>query len=309
MQTHAASRESERLLRLATYASVVTASVLIGGKLLAWLMTGSVSVLASLVDSLMDAAASLINLFAVRYSLMPPDAEHRFGHGKAEALAALAQATFIAGSAVFLILHAVDRLLHPRPLEAVAVGIIVMVFATATTLVLLGIQRHVIKRTGSTAIRADSLHYTTDLLSNLSIIIALLLATYGWPGLDPLFAIGIALYIAYSAWRIGHEAFQLLMDRELPSEARDRIRQIALTHTQVRGIHDLRTRQSGQSHIIQLHLELDDELPLVQAHGIADDVEAAILKDFPGADVIIHEDPASLRERPRRHLWREDESA
>ena len=298
MQTRTDLSRLSRLLRLATYASVVTAGILIAGKLGAWLMTGSVSVLASLVDSMMDIAASLINLFAVRYSLMPADKEHRFGHGKAESLAGLAQATFIAGSAVFLILHAFDRLLHPRPLEDVAVGIGIMVFAIVSTLVLLAIQRHVIRETGSTAIRADSLHYLTDLLTNASIIIALLLAGIGWQGADSLFGMGIALYILYSAWHIGHDAFQLLMDRELPDEQREQIRQAALAHTQVRGIHDLRTRRSGQDLFIQMHMELDDDLSLFDAHAIADEVDLAIRKIYPEADIIIHKDPHSLEENP-----------
>ena len=158
--------EIARLLRIATYASVATASILIVAKLAAWLLTGSVSVLASLVDSLMDAGASLVNLFAVRYSLMPADDEHRFGHGKAEALAGLGQATFIVGSAVFLVLHAIDRLLHPQPLAQVGVGLAVMLFAIVATLILLLVQHHVIRRTHSTAIRADALHYATDLATN-----------------------------------------------------------------------------------------------------------------------------------------------
>lgn len=294
MQENSHFNETARLLRIATYSSVLTASVLIGGKLVAWLMTSSVSVLASLVDSLMDVAASLINLFAVRYSLMPADKEHRFGHGKAESLAGLAQATFIAGSAAFLILHAIDRLMYPHPLEDIAVGIGVMIFAVISTLVLLLIQRHVIKKTGSTAIRADSLHYVTDLFTNLSIIAALALAQFGWPGLDPIFAIGIALYILYSAWEIGHEAFQLLLDRELPDDIRNQIKSIAISHAGVHGIHDMRTRKSGQTEFIQLHLELDDDLPLVKSHKIADEVEMAIQKAFPMADIIIHQDPVSV---------------
>ena len=283
--------DSARLLRLATYASVITAAVLIGGKLTAWLMTDSVSVMASLVDSMMDALASTINLVAVRYSLTPPDEEHRFGHGKAEPLAGLGQAAFIAGSAVFLILHTVDRLLRPRPLDDIAVGIAVMVFAIIATLALLTIQRYVIKRTGSTAIRADSLHYFSDLLTNLSIIAALLLAALGWPGFDPLFALVIAAYILYSAWRIGFEAIQLLMDRELPPEDQERIDAIARGQDMVRGVHGLRTRRSGQTYFIQLHLELDKDMPLAQAHAIADRVEAALTEAFPGADVLIHEEP------------------
>jgi ferrous-iron efflux pump FieF len=285
-----------RLLRLATQASVATATLLIAAKLAAWAMTGSVSVLASLIDSMMDVAASLINLFAVRYALTPADREHRFGHGKAESLAGLAQTTFIAGSALFLILQAVDRLMHPRPLEDVGVGVGVMVFAIVATAVLLLFQRHVIRATGSTAIRADALHYTTDVLTNASIIAALLLSRYGWHGIDALFGLGIAIYILHSAWTIGNEAFHLLMDRELPDEQRQRIREAALSHGQVRGVHDLRTRRAGHDIFIQLHLELDDELTLFRAHEIADEVEARIQDIHPEADILIHTDPRSLVE-------------
>lgn len=282
-----------RLLQLATYASVFTATTLIIVKLVAALMTGSVSVLASLVDSMMDIAASLINLLAVRYSLQPPDREHRFGHGKAEPLAGLAQAAFIAGSAIFLILQAVDRLLHPQSVHDGTVGIAVLLFAIVATIALVAFQRHVIRRTQSTAIRADALHYATDLLTNAATIAALGLAMMGWPMMDPIFAIGIALYILYSAGHIGYEAVQLLMDHELPPEVHSRIREIARTHPQVRGIHELRTRRSGQTYFIQLHVMLDDQMPLVEAHRVADEVEAAILTVFPNADVLIHEDPAS----------------
>ncbi len=299
MPPPATSPEAARLLRLATSASVLTAGALIAAKLVAWLLTGSVSLLASLVDSLMDAAASLLNLFAVRYSLKPADAEHRFGHGKAEALAGLAQATFIAGSALFLVLHAVDRLLHPRPLEQLGVGLAVMLFAIAATLGLLAIQRHVIRRTGSTAIRADSLHYVTDLLTNSAIVLALVLAQLGWPGLDPVFALGIAGYILYSAWHIGSEAFELLMDRELPEAIQQGIRATALANPEVRGLHELRTRRSGQVTFIQLHLELDDGLDLLSAHRIGDQVDAAIRALVPGAEVLIHKDPVSLGDEGR----------
>lgn len=290
--------ETARLLKLATRASVITATMLIIAKLIAWVMSDSVSILASLVDSLMDVAASLINLFAVHYALTPADEEHRYGHGKAESLAGLAQAAFIAGSALFLVLHAVDRLLHPRPLEDINIGISVMVFSIVATLILLAIQRHVIKHTGSTAIRADSLHYVTDLLTNLSVIVALLIAGFGWQGADAVFALGIAAYIIYSAWQIGHEAFQQLMDREMPSAFQKQVRAVALAHPQVRGVHDLRTRRSGPLTIIQLHLELDDDISLKQAHAIADQVEAAIQAQVPGADIIIHQDPVSASKNP-----------
>lgn len=292
MQEQTTSADTARLLKLATTASVVTATVLILGKSAAWLLTGSISVLASLVDSLMDAAASLINLVAVRVSLAPPDAEHRFGHGKVEPLAALAQAAFIAGSAVFLVLHAVDRLMHPRPVEDVGVGLVVMGFAVTATAVLLLIQRHVIRRTRSTIVRADSLHYTTDLLTNLGTIAALALTQFGWSALDPVFGILVAGYICYGAWHIGHDAFHHLIDRELPDAVRERVKQIALAEPLVRGLHDLRTRQSGAMEIIQLHLELDASLTLGEAHAATDRVEQEIRQAFPLADVIIHQDPA-----------------
>ncbi len=279
------------LLKLASVASVLTAGFLIVAKLGAWYVTGSVSLLASLVDSVMDSIASLINLFAIRYSLQPADKEHRFGHGKAEPLAGLAQAAFIAGSAIFLILYAIDRLRFSHPLEQVGVGIGVMVLAIVMTLILLAIQRYVIQRTGSTAIRADSLHYKTDLLTNMSILLALYLSTLGLSWADPVFAIAVAIYIFYSSFQIGHEAFQQLMDRELPDDILAQIEATAIKHPAVMGTHELRTRQSGQTQFVQLHLELDENLSLKQAHEIADEVEKEIKSFLPEAEVIIHQDP------------------
>ncbi|MBT8049018.1 MAG: cation diffusion facilitator family transporter [Xanthomonadales bacterium] len=287
------------LLKLASLGSVLVAVTLIVVKLAAWLLTGSVSLLASLVDSIMDSLASLINLLAIRYSLQPADEHHRFGHGKAEPLAGLAQAAFISGSAVFLIFHAVDRLRYPRELEAVAVGIGVMVFAILLTLGLLVLQHFVIRRTGSTAIRADALHYASDVLTNSSILLALYLSSLGVSWADPVFAIGIALYIFYSAFRIGHESFQHLMDRQLPKEVLDQILSAANAHQSVLGVHDLRTRQSGQMNFVQAHVELDQDLSLEQAHTVGDEVEEKIKSILPGAEVIIHLDPVNNEgERP-----------
>lgn len=299
-----------RLLKIATYASVGTALLLVGAKGAAWFLTGSVSVLASLVDSSMDVAASFINLLAVRYALAPADSQHRFGHGKAESLAAVAQATFIAGSAVFLFIQAIDRLLHPATLSQVDTGIVVMVFAMVVTTALVALQRYVIKKTGSTAIRADSLHFVTDFLSNGATLLALLLVGAGWSQADPWLAILISMYILYSAKKIGVDAFHLLMDHELPEAKRLQIKQIALSVPGVRGIHDLRTRQSGQIPMIQLHIELDDNMLLYESHAIADHIEVAIANAFGQADVIIHEDPVSVGQAehaetkaylPRRH--------
>lgn len=284
--------DNRRQLRIATYASVATAVALVGMKLAAWLWTGSVSILASLVDSLMDSAASALNLLAVRYSLTPADEEHRFGHGKAEPLAGLAQAAFISGSAVFLILHAVERLRFPRALEDVNVGIVVMVISIVLTALLLLIQQRAIRQTKSTAIRADALHYGTDLLTNLTVIIALVLSNYGWARADSAMAILVAVYIFYSAGRIGYEAVQHLMDRELGTAIEEQILTIVRREPEVRGIHDLRTRQSGQVQFVQLHLELDGGLPLDRAHAIADRIERDIAALLPDAEVIIHQDPS-----------------
>ena len=286
--------DKNRLLRLATYASVATAGILILAKLVAWLMTGSITVLASLVDSLMDAGASMVNLVAVRYALLPPDEEHSFGHGKAEALAGLAQSAFIIGSSLFLVLNAVERLRHPQPLTEIGVGVAVMLFAILATAALLVFQYRVIAQTQSTAVRADALHYATDLATNGATVLALVLALYGWSGLDPWFALAIAAYILYSALHIARDAINLLMDRELAPEERARIRELALSVNRVGNVHALRTRQSGQTKLIQLHVGLPDELTLAAAHAISDQVEAKLQAAFPEADIIIHQDPMSL---------------
>ncbi len=283
--------KSQRLLRLATRASVATALLLVVVKLGAWWVTESVSVMASLIDSMMDGLASVLNLAAVRYSLQPADEDHRFGHGKAEPLAGLAQSMFVGGSAVFLVLHAVDRLIHPQPVLQPAVGIGVMVFSAVATLILLAIQRHAIKATGSTAVRADSLHYAADLLTYISVIAALALAGLGVRGIDPLIAMLIAGFILYSAWQISRDSVNMLMDRELPDEHRAIIHEIAHRHPEVRGIHELRMRQSGQLYIIQLHLELAGDMSLAEAHRISDEVEEEIKGRYPGSDVLIHQDP------------------
>jgi ferrous-iron efflux pump FieF len=282
--------QNARLLRLATTWSVATAGLLIVVKFGAWLETGSVSLLASLIDSLMDVAASLINLVAVRYALRPADEEHRFGHGKAESLAALTQAAFITGSALLLSFEAVDRLLHPRAIEQPLIGIWVMVFAIVATLLLLGVQRHVVAKTGSLAIKADSVHYLTDLLTNMATIAAITLAMFGWTQADALFGMAIAVYILWSAIKIGIGAAQHLMDHELSGDEQQKILDIALSHPDVRGVHELRTRQSGQTRFIQLHVELDGSMLLSRAHHIGDDVEAMIKQAMPGADVLIHQD-------------------
>jgi len=287
-------QETAKLLRLATYASISVALILIIAKLVAWGLSDSVSLLATLIDSVLDALASLINLVAVRHALTPADKEHRFGHGKAEALAGLSQSMFIAGSAGFLLLEAGRRLISPIAVEAVGTSMLVMVFSIVATLLLLGFQRHVIRKTNSTAIRADALHYRTDLLVNASVILALWLSVKGWAGFDALFACAIAIYILYSAWEIITVSYDHLMDRELPDPQREEIEKLVLRHKSARGLHDLRSRHSGTMTFIQLHLELDDDLSLLEAHKISDEVELSLLEAFPGSEIIIHIDPQSV---------------
>ncbi|MBI3707250.1 MAG: cation diffusion facilitator family transporter [Proteobacteria bacterium] len=288
------------LMRAATYASVAVAATLIAAKIVAWMLTDSVSVLSSLIDSLLDAAASVVNLIAVHHALTPADREHRFGHGKAEPLAGLAQAAFIAGSAVLLLLQAGHRLVTPQPIANGEIGIAVMLFSIALTFGLVAFQRYVVARTKSVAISADSLHYRGDVLLNGSVILSLVLSMWlGFKSLDPIFGAAIGVYILFSAYQIARLALDLLMDRELPDIDRARIREIALTHPGVRNVHDMRSRSAGTSIFIQMHLEMEGTISLQTAHEIADAVEVKILAAFPNAEVIIHEDPEGVIE-PRR---------
>jgi ferrous-iron efflux pump FieF len=286
-----------RLMQLATYASVAAALLLIVVKLGAWIATDSVAILSTLIDSTLDAGASLINLLAVRHALQPADREHRFGHGKAEPLAGLAMSAFIAGSGLFLVIEAAGRFSAPKPVTQGWAGIGVMLFSIVVTFALVRFQKYVVSHTESVAISADSLHYTGDVLINGSVIVSLLIGMFfPIPFIDPVFAIGIAAFLVWNAWNVLRESLHLLMDREFPEEDRERIKQICRSHPQVRNIHDLRTRSAGVQRFIQLHLELDGELPLWKAHSIGDQVEKAILDAFPAAEVIIHHDPAGIAE-------------
>jgi ferrous-iron efflux pump FieF len=296
-ETTAAGERTAQLMTGATYASVAVATVLILVKIGAYLVTDSVALLSSLIDSLLDVAASLINLIAVRQALAPADREHRFGHGKAEALAGLVQSAFISGSAVFLIVEAGHRLLDVKPVHNGMIGIAVMALSVVLTLILVLFQRHVVRATRSVAIKADALHYFGDLMVNGSVIVSLALGLeFGWHFLDPVFGIGIAVYIVWSAVHIVIQSLDQLMDRELPDSARKQIREIALAHPGVVTLHDLRTRSSGPTRFIQLHLEMDPSITLLRAHEISDAVEVQLMQAFPGAEVIIHEDPAGLPE-------------
>jgi ferrous-iron efflux pump FieF len=296
--TIAAPSDHARLMRLASFASVGAALFLIALKFGAFLETGSVSMLSSLFDSALDAAASIVNLIAIRQALVPADAEHRFGHGKAEPLAGLVQVAFILGSSIVLLVEVVNRFRSGATVTAMETGVAVMVISLLVTGLLVLLQRHVVRRTGSIAIRSDQAHYATDFLVNISVIAALVLSTQlGWWWIDPAIGLAIAIFIAAAALRVGRDALDMLMDREMDDADRTRIKEIVRAHPEVLNLHDLRTRASGRDRFIQFHLELDGGLSLAEAHRISDAVEADVRAAFPAAEVIIHEDPAGVVEQ------------
>ncbi len=283
-----------KLVTVAGWAAASTATLLIAIKLVAWFFTGSSSILASLTDSLMDVAASVINLIAIKVALTPADDDHKFGHGKAESLAGLAQAAFISGSACLLILGGFNALIKGTPVQDPGLGIWVMVASIVLTLLLVLFQTYVVKKTGSVAIKADSLHYKSDIFMNAAVLLALALAAIGFNWADGIFAVGVGGYILFGAWQIGRESVDSLMDKTLLPEEETQIIELAYKQPKVKGLHDLRTRQSGSTKFIQLHLELDDHLSLYDAHEIADKLEAELKNVFIRADIIIHLDPVSV---------------
>ncbi len=290
----------QRLMRIATIASMTVAVTLIGAKTLAWLMTESVSMLSSLVDSSLDFVASLVTFLAVRQALTPADADHRFGHGKAEALAGLTQAGFIAASGGGLLLTVGDRLFHPHQVQREMVGLVISAFAIAITLGLVEFQNYVVRRSGSIAIGADKAHYVTDIVTNLAVGAALFLSgRFDQPLIDVGVAALVALYVMHGAWGVGRASLDVLMDHELPEADRQRILDIVHTHSVVRSVHELRTRSSGLTKFIQLHVVLEPTMSLGRAHVIGDTIEAAIQDAFPQAEIILHIDPWNDAE-PRR---------
>jgi ferrous-iron efflux pump FieF len=286
-----------RLLRSATYASVGVALCLVVAKTWAWLATGSVSMLSSLADSVLDTLASALTFWAVRYSLSPADPEHRFGHGKSEGLAALVQGLIITASGVFVCREAIGRLLDPRPIEQPEAGLLVIIGATLATVLLVGYQRYVSRRTGSVAIGADAMHYTADILVNLSVGAAVILTAWtGWQAMDPLVGLGVAGYILYGAFGMISQALDILLDREIPVDDRKRVKEIALAHPDVLGLHDMRTRHGGAHYIVQFHLDLPRDISLWRSHEILDEVEDRIREEYPACEIIIHADPQGIRE-------------
>jgi ferrous-iron efflux pump FieF len=283
------------LMRRAAIASVCVSLFLVAIKTFAYFASHSVAMLASLADSALDLFTSSINLVAIRSALTPADAEHRFGHGKAEPLAGLAQGAFICASALFLVIQAVNRILVPEPIDHTVEALVVMCIAIACAIALILYQRKVVAKTGSLAVEADQIHYLGDLATNIGVVLALLLTSVlGWTLADPLIAIAVAAIMLFTALGVGRSSFHQLMDRELPDEERARICRIAQSHDAVKNVHDLKTRTAGLSTFIQLHLSLDPKMSLAEAHAISDAVELALHQAYPGAEVIIHQDPAGL---------------
>lgn len=289
------AEEALRWTTAAALASVAVAVLLAGVKLAAWWASGSVAMLAALMDSLLDLVASLTNLVAIRWAARPADRGHRFGHGKAEALAGLAQAAVISGSAVFLAVQSLQRFRDPQPVESGAAALAVVAVSLVLTFGLVLFQRRVVKKTGSLAIGADRLHYVSDLMMNLAVALAIALSAFaGILWADPLFGLAIGAYIAASAFAILRQSVDQLMDRELPESERASIRAAAASHPAVRGIHSLRTRQSGNQIHMLLHIDLDPAMTLAAAHAVGIEVENALLERYPDADILIHADPAGI---------------
>ena len=303
------SDERARLTTRAALASVGVACFLLLLKGYAAWATGSVAMLGSLADTGLDVIASLVTLFGVRVAAMPADRDHRFGHGKAESLAALVQVGIIGVSAIGIGWRAVDRLIHGETTANAEYGIGVSVIAILATLVLILFQRSVVRRTGSVAIRTDSVHYSSDLLLNLSVIAALALDQYAhFHGADPIFGILIALWLFFGAWRASAHAIDQLMDKEWSEARRQAFVAVAARHPAGKGIHDLRTRTSGANEFAQFHIWLDPAMSVVEAHDVVDAIEAELLREFPGVEVIIHVDPEGQIDQPDNPLAERDET-
>lgn len=290
------------LTRRAAYASVLTAVILLGAKLYAVLATGSVAMLGSLADTGLDLVAALVTLVGVKIAAEPADADHRFGHGKAEAIAALFQTMLIAVSAVGIIWQAITRLLHPTVPVQAELGIAVSLLAIVATFALVSYQRHIIRRTDSLAISADRMHYQSDFFLNLSVIAALVLdAMLGLTGADAVFGLVIGAWLLWGAQNTARRSIDMLMDREWNAEKRDQLKLLVVGLDGVDGIHELKTRRSGHTDFIQFHIWVEPRMTVLEAHGIVDRVEARVWESFPGAEVIVHVDPRGHIDEPSIH--------
>jgi len=283
---------SGALNRKAAIASVSVALILAGLKIYAVLQTNSIAMLGSLADTGLDLVASLVTLVAVQVAAQPADHSHRFGHGKAEALAALFQVSLISIAALGIIVRSVQRFGGGDAPSDIEYGVAVSVIAMVLTFGLIWYQARIIRQTGSVAIRADNLHYRSDLLLNLSVIAALVLEVLlNLHGADAMFGLAIGLWLGWSAWSTASHAIDQLMDKEWPVDKRERFLAVAGRHPELKGIHDLRTRSSGAQDFVQFHVWVDPHLTIEQAHRIMDEVEAKLEQEFPGVEILIHPDP------------------
>jgi ferrous-iron efflux pump FieF len=297
-QSHAIGEERSVLTTRAATASMAMALVLIALKAWAAASTDSMAMLGSLADSTLDLVASLVVLLAVRVAAQPADHEHRFGHGKAEALAALVQVIIISLSALFIGFQSVRRLINGAQTADAEIGIGVSLVAIALTIALIGYQRHVIRKTGSVAISTDRLHYASDLMLNGSVIVALALDQWlGLVGADAVFGLLIAVWLAWGAFRSSSHAIAQLMDREWPEDERQRFLAAAATYPELAGLHDLRTRTSGTHHFVQFHVWVPADWTVKHAHDRLDAVEEQLEKQFPGTEILIHLDPEGNTDR------------
>ncbi|GHF31031.1 iron transporter [Kordiimonas sediminis] len=283
-------------MRWASRASVMVAVILISIKGVAWWLSGSVAMWGSLADSTLDLAASLVTLYAIKLALLPPDEDHRFGHGKAEALAGLFQASIMSGSAAYLALESIGRIWSPEPVSATNLVMVVSAVSIGLTLLLILFQSYVIRHTKSLAVSGDHLHYKGDLLLNAGVILAAFLAGAGYMLADGIIGLMIAAYILYGAYDIVVPAIHMLMDREFSDEEREQIFNIVMEGNGVLGVHDLKTRTSGRDKFIQMHLEVDGTITVHAGHLIADEAEAALSEVFPDAEILIHIDPPAPAE-------------
>lgn len=302
--------ERARLTRSAAYAAIAMAVFLATLKTWAAWKTGSTAMLGSLADTALDLIASVATLIGVWFAAQPADAEHRFGHGKAEALAAIVHVMLIAVSAAGIGYRAILQLAGGTETAAAGEGIAVSVIAILATIALLAWQRHVIRKTGSIAIKTDNVHYQSDLMLNVAVIAALALDQFaGFAVADPLFGLGIALWVAWGAWRGASEAADQLLDREWPDEKRQRFVEIAARHPELSNLHDLRTRSSGAHDFVQFHVDMPGEMSVREAHDIIDRVERDLLAAFPEMDLLIHIDPEGHVDEPGNSLVEQDEFA
>jgi len=301
--------ESARLTRRVTLLSVAVAAVLVALKAGAWLASGSVAVLASLADSGLDLLASLVTLFAVRYAAAPPDAEHRFGHGKAEAFAGLLQGGLVFASAALVAREAIDGLIAPHPIRQGGWAVAVMAVSTLLTAFLITAQSWVLRRTSSVAVAGDRAHYASDLASNLVGLVGIAVAAAaGVSGFDAVAGLVIAALLLWGAVGVFRQASAQLLDRELPDGERARIVDLVTEDPRLTDVHQLRTRASGPYVHMQMHVDLDPNLSLESAHQAIVDAENRVLSAFPAADIIIHPDPRG-RAEPHGGAFQESPSS